>query len=184
MKIYTKKGDQGQTFLFGGGPYPKDDERIAAYGTVDELNSVVGCAIVELGGSDALSSDLLEIQKQLFVVGAELATVNPKEEMAKGFIKSDHIERLEKQIDAWEKDLTPLKHFILPGGTRTAAFLHLSRTICRRAERALVSLSHDQAVRPELVADINRLSDWVFVLARTVNHRAKVEDVLWEGILK
>ncbi|KAB2841196.1 cob(I)yrinic acid a,c-diamide adenosyltransferase, partial [bacterium] len=181
--IYTKKGDQVQTFLFGGGPYPKDSERIEAYGSVDELNSVVGCALVELQDKE-LQSACLEIQRQLFIVGAELATLNPTPELAAGFIQDRHVQALEKQIDAWEGELEPLKKFILPGGAKAAALLHLARTVCRRAERQVVAVSHDQAIRPELLVYLNRLSDWLFVLARVVNRRAKVEDILWEGILK
>ena len=184
MKIYTKKGDKGQTYLFGGGPFPKDSERIEAYGTVDELNSVVGCALAELGETSEFSPILLEIQKQLFIVGAELATVKPTPEISQGFIKNFHVESLEGQIDAWEQELTPLTRFILPGGTKSSSWLHLARTVCRRAERALVTCSHDQSIRPELIVYLNRLSDWFFVLARLSNHRAKVPDILWEGILK
>ncbi|MCE9625031.1 MAG: ATP:cob(I)alamin adenosyltransferase, partial [Deltaproteobacteria bacterium] len=105
MKIYTKKGDLGQTFLFGGGPYPKDSERIDAYGTVDELNSVLGCALSEMEDDPELADILREVQKQLFVVGAELATVAPSPEMAAGFIQSKHVVDLEKRIDAWEGEL-------------------------------------------------------------------------------
>ncbi|HEX5035071.1 MAG TPA: cob(I)yrinic acid a,c-diamide adenosyltransferase [bacterium] len=184
MKIYTKKGDHGQTFLFGGGPYPKDNERIAAYGEVDELNSVVGSAIAALKNAGPLADRLLEIQKQLFVVGAELATVSPSAEMAAGFIQAAHSQALEKDIDAWENELEPLKKFVLPGGEAAAAFLHQARTVGRRAERAVVKLSHDQAIRPDLLVYLNRLSDWFFVLARLVNKRAGVPDILWEGILK
>ena len=184
MKIYTKKGDRGQTFLFGGGPYPKDSERIAAYGEVDELNSVVGCVIASFAKPGELAQRLLEIQKQLFVVGAELATVSPSPEMAAGFIHPIHSQSLEKDIDAWESELEPLKKFVLPGGEPAAAFLHQARTVCRRAERAVVKLSHDQAIRSDLLVYLNRLSDWFFVLARLVNRRAGVPDILWEGILK
>jgi len=185
MKIYTKKGDGGQTFLFGGGPYPKDSVRIAAYGTVDELNSVLGCAHVEMITFDRdLAKCLLEIQKQLFVVGAELATVSPSQEMAAGFIQANHVTALETQIDAWESELEPLKKFILPGGNRAAALLHLARTVCRRAERESVALSHEISLRLELLVFLNRLSDWLFVLARLVNRRAGVPDLLWEGILR
>ena len=183
MKIYTKKGDHGETFLFGGGPFPKDSASVEAYGSVDELNSVLGCILAELQDSN-LGAVLTEIQRQLFIVGAELATVNPNAEMAIGFIQDRHIMALEKQIDTWEEELEPLKKFILPGGTKAAALLHLARTVGRRAERQVVSLSHDLALRPELLIYLNRLSDWLFVLARLVNRRAKVEDVLWEGILK
>ena len=184
MKIYTKKGDKGQTYLFGGGPFPKDSERIEAYGTVDELNSVLGCAVSELGPKSEFTSILTEIQKQLFIVGAELATVKPTPEMSQGFIKNSHVDLLEKQIDEWEAELTPLTRFILPGGTKASSWLHLARTVGRRAERALVTCSHDQALRPELIVYLNRLSDWFFVLARLLNHRAQVAYILWEGILK
>jgi len=185
MKIYTKKGDRGQTFLFGGGPYPKDSERIEAYGTVDELNSVLGCALSEMEAAPELAGILREVQKQLFVIGAELATVDPSAEMAAGFIQNKHVGELEKLIDAWEAELEPLKKFILPGGSRAASLLHLGRTVCRRAERQVVTVSHGMMdLRPEMIVYLNRLSDWLFVLARLVNHRAGIQDILWEGILK
>ncbi|HCU25072.1 MAG TPA: cob(I)yrinic acid a,c-diamide adenosyltransferase [Deltaproteobacteria bacterium] len=184
MKIYTKTGDAGQTYLFGGGPFPKDNERIEAYGDVDELNTVVGLALAGLETEDPLRSDLLEVQKQLFLIGAELASVKPDAKMIAGFLQKKQIESLEKQIDAWETELEPLKKFILPGGHSAAAALHQARTVCRRAERSVVALSHDLQLRPELLIYLNRLSDWFFVLARVVNRRAGVEDILWEGILK
>ena len=183
MKIYTKKGDKGQTFLFGGGPYPKDDRRVEAYGTVDELNSVLGCAIAALPDA-AIVSILQEVQKQLFTLGAELATVAPSLEMKQGYLNAAHIQGLEKQIDDWEAELQPLKKFVLPGGTMGSAWLHLARTLCRRAERRVVTLSFEGEVRPEVITYLNRLSDWLFVLARLVNHRESVPDILWEGILK
>jgi len=183
MKIYTKKGDRGETSLFGGGPFPKDDKRIAAYGTIDELNSVLGCALAQFGENRGFAPRLLEIQKELFVVGAELATLVPSAELAKGFLPAAASEALERDIDAWEKTLQPLKQFILPGGTTAAAMLHLARTVCRRAERELVTVAREQTIRPELVVYLNRLSDWLFVLSRAVNQRAKISDVLWEGIL-
>lgn len=184
LKIYTKTGDAGQTYLFGGGPFPKDNERIEAYGDVDELNTVVGLALAGLETEDPLRSDLLEVQKQLFLIGAELASVKPDAKMIAGFLQKKQIESLEKQIDAWETELEPLKKFILPGGHSAAAALHQARTVCRRAERSVVALSHDLQLRPELLIYLNRLSDWFFVLARVVNRRAGVEDILWEGILK
>lgn len=183
MKIYTKKGDKGQTSLFGAGPYPKNDIRVSAYGEVDELNSVLGCVLSELGEED-LKETLLQIQKQLFVVGAELASVNPPEKMKAGFIQDKHVKFLEDLIDRSEAHLKPLTQFILPGGSKAAALLHLARTTCRRGERALVHLSQSQNVREELITYINRLSDALFVMARLVNARAQVKDVLWEGILK
>jgi cob(I)alamin adenosyltransferase len=183
MKIYTKKGDKGTTSLFGGGPYPKDDKRITAYGEVDELNSVLGCAIAELE-DEWLKIHLRILQEELFMVGAELASLNPPEKMKQGFIQNRHISVQEKLIDEMEDKLGPLKKFILPGGCKGAAFLHLARTTCRRAERAIVTLSHDQEVRSEILVYINRLSDLLFVMARFANLQAKVEDMLWEGILK
>jgi cob(I)alamin adenosyltransferase len=183
MKIYTKKGDKGQTGLFGGGDFPKDDLRIAAYGTVDELNSVVGL-VLSHGVTSEIHSPLIEVQRELFTLGAELATLKPSPAMVKGYLQESHVMALEEQIDWWEKDLAPLKKFILPGGSVTAAHLHLARTVCRRAERALVTLHQQQGLRSEVLKYINRLSDWFFVLARFANHLAKQEDVLWEGISK
>src|SRR4030095_12954804 len=183
VKIYTKKGDKGETSLFGGGPYPKDTDRIDAYGQVDELNSVIGGVLTELTDDD-LKQRLLAVQKELFMVGAELATLKPSEKMIGGFIQERHVTALEERMDAWESLLKPLKNFVLPGGTKAAAWLHLSRTVCRRAERAVVKLSHSENLRPELVIYLNRLSDFLFVMARIVNLKSGVEDILWEGILK
>lgn len=182
MKIYTKKGDAGNTGLFGGGTLPKDDLRIAAYGTVDELNSVLGL-VLSGGTSKEIHSPLIEVQKQLFILGAELATPEPVPQMLKGFLQEEHITALEKQIDSWEESLAPLKKFILPGGSVTAARLHFARTVSRRAERHLVTLHRQQPLRPQVLKYINRLSDWFFVLARFANHLEKKEDILWEGIL-
>jgi cob(I)alamin adenosyltransferase len=182
MKIYTKKGDKGQTGLFGGGTLPKDDLRIAAYGTVDELNAVVGLAISQ-GPQAEVRARLIEVQKQLFILGAELATLEPSPQMLKGYLQEGHVVTLEEQMDGWEKELNPLKKFILPGGATTATYLHLARTVCRRAERSLVTLHQKQRLRPEVLKYTNRLSDWFFVLARYANHLEKKEDILWEGIL-
>lgn len=183
MKIYTKKGDQGSTYLFGGGPFPKDALRIQAYGTVDELNSFLGCAIAEVS-DPGLRDQLQRIQKELFVLGAELASVNPDEKMKAGFLQNSHITALEKAMDAWEANLAPLKQFILPGGGRGASQLHLARTVCRRAERWLVGLSRQEEVRSECVVYLNRLSDYLFMAAREANRLEGREDILWEGILK
>ncbi len=183
MKIYTKKGDEGTTWLFGGGPYPKDDLRITAYGEVDELNSVLGCALCET--EDFTVRDVLQsLQRELFQAGSELACLNPSEKMIEGFIQASHTHKLEKQIDQMEAELTSLTHFILPGGHKAAALLHLARTVCRRAERSVVKLSHHQEIRADLMVYLNRLSDFLFVLARLANSRAKVPDVLWEGLEK
>lgn len=183
MKIYTKKGDQGRTYLFGGGPFPKDTLRINTYGTVDEMNSVIGCAITELSDTK-LKSELQKIQKQLFVLGAELASINPDEKLKAGFINASHITDMEHLIDDLETHLEPLKQFVLPGGSKAAAFLHLARTVCRRAERELVSLAHTEEIRQESLTYLNRLSDLLFVMAREVNRVENKKDILWEGILK
>ena len=183
MKIYTKKGDEGKTGLLGGDSHSKDTPRIHAYGTVDELNSVLGLA-VSLMEDSAFKNTILEIQKQLFVLGAELATLKPTEAMLRGYIQDNHVEALEEQIDTWEGHLKPLTQFILPGGTQASAALHLARTVCRRAERLLVSLQEEEAHRSEPLKYLNRLSDWLFVFARYLNQEEGGEDVTWEGLLK
>ncbi len=182
MKIYTKTGDRGETGVFGGPRVPKDHPRIEAYGTVDELNALLGLARCEKLPPDV--DDLLaRIQNELFDVGAELATPQPD---AKGIPRTAprHIEALEQAIDHYEAGLAPLKSFILPGGVKAAAWLHLARTVCRRAERRLVTLirekaGSDEAVSPMVVIYLNRLSDLCFVLARSLNADAKVPDVAW-----
>lgn len=182
MKIYTKTGDSGQTGLFGGPRVDKDHPRIEAYGAVDELNAVLGLTRREKLPRDV--AELLErIQNELFDVGAELATPQPA---AKGIscATGEHIAALERAIDHYEAGLSPLRNFILPGGTAGAAWLHLARTVCRRAERNLVTLRRavdgtDEAVSPTLVVYLNRLGDLLFVLARAVNAEAKSPDVPW-----
>lgn len=185
MKIYTRTGDRGETGLFGGQRVPKDHVRVDAYGEVDELNSVLGLAIVHLeaAGEAELATGLRGIQADLFAVGANLATPAPED----GGRPSDYIpaleptraEDLERLIDAAEGELEPLKSFILPGGAPAAAALHLARTVCRRAERRVVALSHEAHVGAEYVVYLNRLSDLLFTLARLANRRAGVEDVPW-----
>ena len=180
MKIYTKTGDSGQTGLFGGPRVSKDDPRIEAYGTVDELNSVLGLARAAMLPSDV---DLLiaRIQNELFSVGAELATPNPQ---ASGMriIQASHIEAIEQAIDHYESSLEPLKQFILPGGTPAGAALHLARTVCRRAERRVITLTQKpgELVSAEMVIYLNRISDLLFVLARAVNKQSRVPDTPWQ----
>lgn len=180
MKIYTKTGDKGETGLFGGPRVRKDHPRIEAYGIVDELNCVLGLARAD-GVGDDVDSLLARIQNELFSVGAQLASPKPG---ASGLnaISTSHIEYLEQAIDRFEATLPPLKQFILPAGTRAAATLHLARTVCRRAERCVVSLDHlpNETVSPELIIYLNRVSDLLFVLARAVNQQAGVEDTPWE----
>lgn len=180
MKIYTKTGDDGTTGLFGGGRVSKADLRVEAYGTVDELNSVLGVArtSAEDAGMDAI---LAELQHDLFVVGADLATpLRPEGD--KPWVQrlpADASARLERFIDRCEDDLEPLKNFILPGGTPQAAQLHLARTVCRRAERLVVALQDQVELTPSVLPWLNRLSDLLFVLGRWANHRAKREEVIW-----
>lgn len=180
MKIYTKTGDGGDTGLFGGPRVRKDDARVEAYGDVDELNAAVGAAraLVE---DPEIDRQLARIQEELFCVGAELAT--PHDARAHSAIPpvdAAWIERLEAAMDAWEGELAPLTRFVLPGGTRTAAALHLARTVCRRAERRVVSVAGDVEVDPQVLAYLNRLSDFLFVAARLANHRAHREEPQWD----
>jgi cob(I)alamin adenosyltransferase len=179
VKIYTKTGDDGTTGLFGGGRVAKSSLRVEAYGTVDEVNSVIGVA--RAGGLAAeIDAVLAEVQVELFTVGAELACVQGKEEKHKMDLgaRAD-AERLEREIDEAEKHLEPLKSFILPGGTPQAAALHHARSVCRRSERAVLALE-DAPARRELVIYLNRLSDLLFVLARRANRLAMVPDVPWD----
>ncbi len=180
MRIYTKTGDQGDTGLFGGPRVPKDDHRIEAYGTVDELNSLLGVARAEALPAD-VDALLARIQSELFSLGAELATPNPAA-LGTALVGPGHSAALERAIDQYEAQLEPLKLFILPAGTRAAALLHLARTVCRRAERRLVTLRTAAAepVSGELIIYLNRLSDLLFVLAREVNRRAGLADVPWQ----
>ncbi len=180
MKIYTKTGDTGQTGLIDGSRVPKDDPRVAAYGDVDELNAVVG--IVKAHCADAALNALMhDVQRDLFAVGAQLA--DPKAAIAarkpKAAVTPTHVERLERAIDSHEAGLPPLTAFVLPGGSVIGAFLHLARTVCRRAERAVISLERDQPVDPLIIVYLNRLSDLLFVLARYVNQSSGVLEDPW-----
>ena len=178
MKIYTKTGDDGTTGLIGGTRVSKSDARIDCYGTVDELNSILGFAAVAAG--PGLLTQLREIQAELFVIGSHLAT--PEQSRHKAALPpltEEMIFRLEAQIDATETTLAPLRHFVLPGGSELAVRLHLARTVCRRAERLLVEYSTEHAIPPLTVTYLNRLSDWLFVQARGANNVAGVEDIPW-----
>ncbi len=178
MKIYTKTGDEGTTGLFGGTRVPKSSPRIAAYGDIDELNAVLGVVIAHAEQS-VVQSTLRMIQNHLFILGAQLASpsTDPKIER----ITSAHIDFLERQIDVMTESLPPLKHFILPGGGRTAAHLHLARTVCRRAERNTVYLSSlpGEPVDNWVMIYINRLSDFLFVFSRLANQLEKLKDIEW-----
>jgi cob(I)alamin adenosyltransferase len=182
VKIYTKTGDAGETGLFGGPRVKKSDARVSAYGEVDELNAALG--VVRSGVEDPeLEAHLARVQDELFCVGAELATPHgAKARSAIPPVDARWAARLEQAIDAWEAQLPQLHQFVLPGGTRTAAALHLARCVCRRAERQVVALATaaPDEVAPEALVYLNRLSDFLFVAARIANHRAGRPEVGWD----
>lgn len=176
MKIYTKTGDAGETGLFGGQRVPKDSLRVHAYGGADECNAAVGVARAA-GLDPALDAMLAQVQTQLFVVGSDLATPGESPHIPR--VGEAEVAFLEAAIDELEAGLEPLRQFILPGGTAAAAQLHVARTTCRRAERWAVSLAQAEPVSAEVLAYLNRLSDFLFVAARAANARAGVPDVPW-----
>jgi len=180
MKIYTKTGDGGDTALFGGQRVPKDALRIEAYGTVDELNSILGIIRADGPGKE-LDPVLGTIQDQLFVLGADLAT--PRSLQKKGVLRIGirETEYIEREIDRFDANLKPLKSFILPGGSPAAARIHFARTICRRAERAVVRLSRNEDIGDNCMMYLNRLSDLLFVLARYANQSVNVSEVKWKS---
>lgn len=180
MKIYTRTGDAGSTGLFGGPRVSKDDDRIEAYGTVDELNAVLGVARGAGLGAE-VDQQVAAIQHELFAIGAELATPDPDQHHLR-LIDAVSIARLEQWIDEHELRLPPLKQFILPAGTAGSSQLHVARSVCRRAERRVVTLArrHESAVSEELMTYLNRLSDLLFVLSRVENLRSGVADVAWK----
>lgn len=180
-RIYTRTGDEGETGLFGGGRVPKSHERVRAYGEVDELNAAVGWALARLPDDQTeIRERLTVVQGDLFALGAHLAT--PADARSRGHIPPLPEERpaeMERWIDEAEEELGPLRSFILPGGSDAGAALHLARTICRRAERAVVSLAESVDVDAPIIVYLNRLSDLLFDLARLVNHRAGVPERPW-----
>ncbi len=178
MKIYTKKGDQGSTSLFGGNRVAKSSPRIKAYGAVDELNSVLGLAAAySLSGKG--SEWLKKVQEELFVLGSDLATPPDYKERIER-LGEESIAFLEDAIDQMEKKLEPLKNFILPGGSKQGATLHLARTVCRRAERACVECNEQEEISELAIKYLNRLSDFLFVLARYENKQAGDEEMVWK----
>ena len=185
MKIYTRTGDRGETGLFGGRRVAKDDARVEAYGAVDELNSVLGVALAHMADDemDDVARGLRAVQADLFTVGANLATPSVedggRENRHVPGLPADRVAELEAWIDRAEAELAPLTSFVLPGGSPAAAHLHLARTVCRRAERRVVTLARDAHVGEAWVTYLNRLSDLLFTLARLANRRAAVEDVPW-----
>jgi cob(I)alamin adenosyltransferase len=180
VKIYTKTGDKGETALYGAGRVRKDHPRVEAMGAVDELNAALGWASAEILGSSNRGR-IQAIQHDLFSIGAEIATpiVEDGKRPTIPEISRDNVDYLEKWIDELTDELPALRAFILPGGSPGAAILHLARTICRRAEREVVGLAQDEAIRPEVLIYLNRLSDLLFTLARHENQRAGVGEVEW-----
>ena len=190
-KVYTRTGDKGETALVGGKRVPKDSPRIDAYGTIDELNSVVGLARVfneeSLDAGEAhqfLDGVLCQIQDELFDLGSELAT--PPEFFKEGMyrVSESEIDRIEKSIDRCQKDLEPLKSFILPGGGRIGAYLHQCRTVCRRAEREILRLSRSEDINDCALKYVNRLSDLFFVLSRWISKQTGEPEYLWQRGLR
>jgi cob(I)alamin adenosyltransferase len=182
-RIYTKRGDAGETSLAGGQRVPKDALRIEAYGTVDELNAFVGLAAVSCGEDSrlvALATILSRVQHELFNLGSILATEPADVHPNQARITGAETAQLEREIDLLNADLDPLRSFVLPGGSRLNAELHMTRTICRRAERQLVALAREESVPPEVIPYLNRLSDAMFVWSRWVNHALGVAEVLWQ----
>jgi cob(I)alamin adenosyltransferase len=182
VKIYTRRGDSGETDLFGGPRVAKDHLRVEAYGAVDELNAGIGVAAA-LSTQGDLRDICQEIQARLFDLGATLSTPDPRRREKSGVpeLGADHIQALERQVDALEAELAPLRRFILPGGSPAAAAFHVARTVCRRAERRCVALARDAELGEAPVGYLNRLSDLLFVMARVENRRAGVTEVEWIG---
>lgn len=180
-KVYTRTGDDGTTGLGGGQRVPKDSPRIVAYGTVDELNSALGVALAS--GLDArLENELARIQNELFHLGSDLCILEEdKARMPVPRIEPRHVTRLEQLMDELSTALTPLENFILPGGSLGAAQLHVARTVCRRAERLLLTLARVETISAETLRYLNRLSDALFVMARYENLKRGVGDVLWDS---
>lgn len=180
MKIYTKFGDSGETALYGGTRLGKDTQRIEAIGTVDELNAYIGYAQTLVDDTD-LSELMARIQNHLFDVGADLATPAAHTKAAEFRIPADFTAEMETAIDTLSAELPSLTNFILPGGCTAGATLHIARVVCRRSERCVVRLAREEKVNPEIIRSLNRLSDLLFVLARTVNFRTNAPEPIWES---
>ena len=184
MKIYTKTGDKGETSLYGGTRVSKAAARVESYGTLDELNAFIGLAKAEIS-DEKVSSQLQKIQFDLFTVGSEAATPTDKMFLANGksrldlLISEEEIMELERWMDNFDAELEPLQFFILPSGGKAAASVHVCRTVCRRAERAMVYLNETEEVRPELIKYLNRLSDYLFILARYISKISGEKEDYW-----
>jgi cob(I)alamin adenosyltransferase len=182
MRIYTKFGDKGSTSLIGGTVVPKNDPRVEAYGAVDELNAALGL-VIAFSDMPGLKESLGKVQRDLFLIGAELAA--KKSKASSGArpkpLPASRVGDLEKEIDAMWAQLPPLQHFLIPGGSKTASLLHLARTVCRRAERSIITLSQKEPVNPDIITYMNRVGDLLFTQARHVNYVKKVPEVIWKG---
>lgn len=180
VRIYTRTGDGGTTALFGGDRVSKDDARVEAYGTVDEVNAAIGLARAACGDQD-LDRRLARIQQELFELGADLADPRAGQDPGRRWrLGDEQVRTLESEIDAFSEETPPLRRFILPGGGELGARLHLARTVARRAERRVVTLARGGQVNPAAIRYLNRLSDWLFAAARAANHRAGAPEVTWE----
>jgi cob(I)alamin adenosyltransferase len=181
MKIYTGTGDNGETGLFGGERVLKSDLRVEAYGSVDELNAFIGLTITELKDED-IKKTLLKIQNQLFTVGSDLSTPDTEKNKKLNIPRAPQsfYTEVETLIDKYSAELEELKYFILPGGSKAAALMHVCRTVCRKAERTIVELNSKEKIGNSIIIFLNRLSDLFFVLARYVNKQSDVPDVKWE----
>ncbi len=179
MKIYTKTGDTGKTSLLGGRRVSKAEPRIDAYGTVDELNSYIGL-LRDQDVNKVRNTLLKEIQDRLFTIGATLATEPGKQNVKRPDLHIEDLDLLEKEIDQMESKLSPLKHFILPGGHQVVSFCHIARTVCRRTERCVIDLMETEFVDEIIVQYLNRLSDYLFVLGRLIAKELEVEEVTWK----
>lgn len=182
MKLYTRTGDAGTTALFGGARVSKHHPRIEAYGTLDELNAVLGLALAAMADERLapLADALTRVQHDLFVAGADFATPLDAKPFVPRIAETD-VARLEAAIDRFDGDVPPLRQFILPGGTEAAARLHVARTVCRRAERLALQASEHDAFNRDALVYLNRLSDLLFAAARWANHAAGVDDVAWQA---
>jgi cob(I)alamin adenosyltransferase len=181
MSIYTKAGDKGDTFLFGGERVPKDDLRVEAYGAVDELNSVIGI-VRSMKVPKVIGVVLEAVQNDLFVIGADLAapfSLSPRNANVPR-IDAGRVAAIESIIDQIQPKQPPLRRFIIPGGSRASSYLHYARAVCRRAERRAVRLARKQKVNPAVITYLNRFSDLLFVLARSANQKANVQEVVWK----
>lgn len=179
-KIYTKNGDSGMTSLTNGEKLSKSELRFCVIGALDELNAVIGMSLSQMNFTTETRDQLLRIQGELFFIGAELANPGKNSMLSESTVKS-MVTLLENEIDSMEQGLNPLKSFILPGGNIAAAILHYARTVCRRFERELVRLDNQEKILPEILQYINRLSDFMFVCARSVNKKAGIADTIWKN---